>query len=380
MSVDSKYIFKEAQLDTTFAKENITEATDLINRSISFSILGIPTSGISIFVKKLTTLPLGYFVYVDAYALATHTQIEFFRVLLKELEGSYEDDDTVDILVQKCKQQVENLLEREEKIIFVFNRFDQLMDIFDKSFFDTLRCFQQLNEQKIVMIFALCRTIHELAGEYLAGKDIAFYSTIFYLKPYSENDLRQLLKLHGPEFDGSEVNLNKALKLSGGHFQLLQLIIRSGFFDNSLKDPFIKMSLKNIHDHLSYKQKKIVQQIAMNKAVTVEDEYLLNLAIIRPTENGYEFFTPLFGEYIKQNMSFKLPAKEGKLFKLLKSKVDEVVSKEEIFTHLWKQDDDRATDWALDALIYRMRKNPAFKNSGYQIESHKKVGYRLFKI
>src|SRR5688572_6293801 len=109
MISNSKYTFKEAQLDTTFAKENLTEATNLIKRSISFSILGIPTSGISIVVKKLATLPLGYFVYVDAYALATHTQLEFFRVLLKELEGRYEDDDTVETLTQKCKQQVEDL-------------------------------------------------------------------------------------------------------------------------------------------------------------------------------------------------------------------------------------------------------------------------------
>lgn len=38
-----------------------------------------------------------------------------------------------------------------------------------------------------------------------------------------------------------------------------------------------------------------------------------------------------------------------------------------------------ATDWALDALIYRLRNSTFMKSHGYIIESHKKVGYTLIQ-
>lgn len=46
---------------------------------------------------------------------------------------------------------------------------------------------------------------------------------------------------------------------------------------------------------------------------------------------------------------------------------------------VWKDDQGKATDWALNALIYRIRKNPGFASSGYVIENHKKEGFVLYK-
>ena len=63
-----------------------------------------------------------------------------------------------------------------------------------------------------------------------------------------------------------------------------------------------------------------------------------------------------------------------------------VVSKDEIFAQVWpeKSEDvtgksDLPTDWALDALIYRLRKHPFMKANNYIIESQKKVGYTLIQ-
>lgn len=90
----------------------------------------------------------------------------------------------------------------------------------------------------------------------------------------------------------------------------------------------------------------------------------------------FELFTPLLAEYIKTNFPIKLPVKESKLFKLLRKNIGNIVSKDEIFTSVWGETSE-ATDWALDALIYRLRKHPFIKAQGYIIESHKKVGYTL---
>lgn len=43
------------------------------------------------------------------------------------------------------------------------------------------------------------------------------------------------------------------------------------------------------------------------------------------------------------------------------------------------QKSGNATDWALDALVYRLRKHPFLKANGFIIESHKKVDYILIK-
>jgi len=75
----------------------------------------------------------------------------------------------------------------------------------------------------------------------------------------------------------------------------------------------------------------------------------------------------------------KLPAKEKALFSLLKKRLNMVVSKDQIFEHIWESDPESASDWALNALIYRLKKNPGFLASGYVIENHKKLGYSMLK-
>ncbi len=79
-------------------------------------------------------------------------------------------------------------------------------------------------------------------------------------------------------------------------------------------------------------------------------------------------------------MPTKLPVKEAKLFKLLRQNAGKVVSKDEIFSEVWPEGDNGATDWALDALIYRLRKHPFMQSHHYIIESHKKVGYTLIQV
>ena len=65
------------------------------------------------------------------------------------------------------------------------------------------------------------------------------------------------------------------------------------------------------------------------------------------------------------------------MFSVLKAHLNTVVSREEIFSSVWGVEDDNVTDWALDALVYRLRKNKVFQNSGFTIENHKKQGYSL---
>ena len=203
------------------------------------------------------------------------------------------------------------------------------------------------------------------------GFILNFFSEILYFKPYSEKDLRKLLTIEPPREVSDEI-----VKLSGGHNQLLQILRRSQKQQNLLLDQFVKLQLKGLIDYLDYSQRKQLQKIALGKKVEDIDEYLLGVGLIN---KDWKIFTPLLAEYIKQNVNVKLPVKEAKLFKLLRKSVGNVVSKDEIFAEVWPEEDG-ATDWALDALIYRLRKHPFITSHGYIIESHKKVGYTLIQI
>ena len=194
-----------------------------------------------------------------------------------------------------------------------------------------------------------------------------------YFKPYTKEDLKKLLKV-GPEQLPKPEELERLLDLSGGHNQLFRILLNSHKQQNLLLDQFVKVQLKGLVDYLDYQQRKTLQKIALGKKVEDIDDYLLGVGMV--THNTT--FTPLLSDYIKQNMPARLPPKEAKIFKILRNNLGRIVSKDEIFDSVWEEG-DKATDWALDALIYRLRKHSFITSHGYIIESHKKVGYSLIQ-
>ena len=160
------------------------------------------------------------------------------------------------------------------------------------------------------------------------------------------------------------------------------MLLKSARLSNPLQDQFIKMQLKELYEFVNNNQKKILQKIAFNKPIEEVDEYLLNIGLVIKDKDGYQLFTPLLEKFIQGNIPLRLPVKEARLFKKLKQHLGQVVSKEAIFNLLWpedSQDYDKASEWALNSLIYRLRKNPYFIQSGYVIENHKKEGFVLIK-
>ena len=143
-------------------------------------------------------------------------------------------------------------------------------------------------------------------------------------------------------------------------------------------DQFVKLQMKGLIDYLDYTQRKQIQKVALRQAqgkpISEIDDYLLGVGMI----NDNRLFSPLLAEYVRQNISVKLPPKEAKLFRLLRNSMGKIVDKEEIFNALWP--DGEGSNWALDALVYRLRKHPFIQNQGYIIESHKKVGYTLTAV
>jgi len=375
------YNFKEAKFGPNFAKDKMTEFKTLINRGLSFVTISMPGVGASYFLKYLATRDFAYFtakqevyfIHVDMYSLPALTQHEFFKLLLEELGGKPAKK-TDEQLLQDAKQILKDLLVKQPKIVLIFNRFDQLKSQFDENFLSRIQSLNAIDPDKIVLIFTSTKPLTEITPEALSGGNLNFYSENLYFKPYSTADLKEILEIDPGRLTTQE-NLDRLLKLSGGHNQLLHILLSSQK-EELLLDQFVKMQLKELMDYLSYSERKQVQKIALGKKVDDIDEYLLGIGMIIPEG---KLFTPLLEDYIKTNLPAKLPVKENTLFKLLKASLGEIVPKDEIFKEVWGEDDDSATDWALDALIYRLRKHPFMSSQGYIIESHKKVGYTLIQ-
>lgn len=371
------YNFKEVQLPAGFAAAKMSQIKQLINTSTSFTLLGLPGVGVSYVLRYLATTNLAHFVFVDSFALTTLSQAEYLALLLHELGGDPKHQ-TEQQIYEGCKEKLKLFSQKNNKIVIVFNRFDQLFTVPDQSselFMGNLRSLETVAPEKIIMIFTSNKPLYELCPKALLGANISFYSQLLYFGIYKNKDLIDLLGIT-TNIEFPNIKADKSLKLAGGHNQLLQILLTSESQD-PLQDHFVKLQLREIYDILNSSNKKIVQQIAQGKSPKMVDPYLFKLGIVRETAKGYELFSPLFARYINSCVPVKIPAKEGKLFKLLQKNLGQIVSKDEIFDYVWGDNPDVASDWALNALIYRLKKNPSFLASGYMIENHKKTGYSL---
>lgn len=369
MNTNSLYNFPEAKLEADFAKENMKNFRQLIDANLSFVVLSMPGVGASCFLKFLATQNFAQFIHVDLYSLPVLNQHEFYKLLLIELGGK-PGSKTDEELLSESKKAIQSLSQKRGKIVIIFSRFDQLKEQFTPAFLSNIQSFTTVSGSPVVEIFTSTRPLYEIAPDALTGGNLNFYSEELYFKPYSKDDLKKLLKVDPAKPVPASV-LNGLMDLSGGHNQLFRILLSSQK-EQLLLDRFVKMQMKELVDYLNYHQRKQLQKLALGKSVAELDEYLLGVGLVKDSR----IFTPLLAEYIKTNMPVKLPVKEAKLFRLLRKNLGNTVSKDEIFAEVWENSEE-ATDWALDALIYRLRKHPFMQSNGYIIESQKKVGYTL---
>ncbi|HEX7042870.1 MAG TPA: helix-turn-helix domain-containing protein [Patescibacteria group bacterium] len=370
------YNFKEKLLPLNFALEKIEDIRLLIDRSLSFTIVGLPSLGVSLFLKYLSLNTDKIVVYLDTYSISEPNKHGFYLLLGESLGANVTNNMSDQEILQQSKDAVSNLVKKHKKVLIIINRFELLEKEFTQQFLGSLRLLPHEFGNNVSYIFSLTLPFEEIAIESLGGGNLDLFTRYYYFKPYQNKDLIELLKIHNPELNPTPDQLKEALSLSGGHFQLFQLLLKTerGKID-PLRDPFIKFLLKQIYDNFSYEIRRQIQKIALGKKIDVDD-YLLRIGLVNEKD---EFFSKLFKIYVLSQISLKLPAKEAMLFGLLKNAKGKVVSKEKIFQEIWKNSDN-ASDWALDSLIYRLRRNPIFKRSGYVLESYKKQGYVLSKF
>lgn len=328
-------------------------------------------------MRFLACQDIAHFVYLDTLSLPTLTRKDFWTSLSKELGAKVKTNDEQE-LVRSCRDQIEVYLKSNQNLVFIFNRLDELDNEISRDFLTNLRTLRHLGVDRISIILVSHTPFEERFPEAISGSNLDMYTNYLYFKPYSRKDLEQLSNLFTPNFDAKR--FEQAFQLSGGHYQLLQLILKSNRSSAFLLDKPLLLSLKIIFESLSLPDRKVLQKIVYGKKTTVP-HYLLQTGLVLENQKGFELFSPLFAEYILSRVGMKLPAMEAKLFRFLKTRLGKVVTKDEIFSNLWSENDDGyGSDWALNAVVYRLRRNPTFQASGYILESHKKIGYSLIKM
>ena len=365
-------VYKEANLPTSFASTIHAQIRNWVEEGQSFSIIGMTASGVSPLLKFVASQEYAYFIHLDLYELETFTKESFIVLLWLKLTGERKKQ----ITFTECKDQIYRLLEKQERIVLIINKFDLLSHEFTQSFLGNFRTLCHGTDGKLSIIFSVTKPYIEYNEGAIAGSNMHIFSRYLYFRGYEINDLKALIRLHSPEFV-HENRLSQAIDLCGGHIQLLQLILRSEMPNNLQMDPYIKLLFKSILEPLTVEKRKIVQKIAHGKKTTV-DPFLIHIGMLREDET-LQLFSPLLQRYLTETTKHRLATKEKKLFRFLQSSKGKIVSKDELFEAVWEENYDNASDWALDSLIYRLRKHPALRDSGYEIINHKKQGYQLIK-
>lgn len=348
-------------------ENNIDQIKKYITSGQCVTVNGMPGVGISLFLKEVCGQNFAEFHYINVFGLSEMTADALLDEVANALGITAQDVNKLASIQKALKHNTFS-----KSVVFAFAGFDKLEKNVNKDLFDTLRAIRSIDRTNILFLFGICKRLETIIPEQVMDSEISMFSTKLYLKPYSKEDTKELLKKYGPFIPGSD----EKIELSGGHFQLLQLLLQTEYPNSPLSDQFIVLCLKNILSHLTTTQKRELIKIAQNKSVII-DPYLSNIGIV---SDKHEIFSPLLLEFLLKNSTTKIPSKEGILFRLLKSRSGKVVEKNEIFRIVWKDNSENATDWALDSLVYRLRKNDIFKKSGFEIESIKKIGYKLVKI
>ncbi len=356
--------FTEKNLSKNFCNSTLKKCLDLIRSSSSFNLVALPSVGISFFVRYLSSNPRFKFININTYELPEFTKDYFFEQFAKKTNERIRKEDYLD----QARSGLEKLAKKNEKIVIIINRIDRLAPLLDQSFFDNIRYLRDADRSKIVITFVSSTPILELSSGVISDSFSASTNQVFF-KPYSVDDMIAITRI-----DGTLAIKPKALDLCGGHHSLFQTLQRCQSLENPMSDPMVELVIKDIYQSLNAKRREQLLAIAMGKKTT-DTEFLYDIGLIYNENGDIKFFSDLLRIYLEHHGKLILPLKEKRLLALLKRYPGKIVKKQDILDYIWG--DEIASDWALNSLVYRLRKNPAFDSSRYSIKSVKKDGYIL---
>lgn len=357
--------YSDRHFSDNFCRSCIAACRQNIESATSFNLVAMSGVGVTFFVRALAQDKPGEFVFVNSYELHDFSKQALYEQLGQKLGLAGDEAKSLQAIHLALADRAAN----NERVVLVFNRLDRLSAELDQNFYDNLRYLRDSYRGKIVMIFVTSRPILELSAPNI--KDFfSLVNQVTYFGGYSPEDLSEIAQATG----GESVD-PRAIDLSGGHHALMLVLSRCQNLNNPLSDPMVELLIKDLYFGLDVKRRKQLDG-AVKRKNPVKDDFLNGVGFVKPVEPMT--FTPLLAEYILQQGKQHLPVKEKRLLRLLILHKGKLVTKEEIADYVWREANGVVSDWALNALIYRLRRHPTFDNQRYTIESRKKDGYILF--
>ncbi len=358
-------------------KNRKEEVARLLEHHQTLSIMGMPGSGISLLLKELSKSDLGYPVYVDIFGLPELTSEALFHALARALNVHLADSASSTEVLQSCLRKLEQLSATHGRIVIYFGGFDQLATALDGPMLQRLQSLARSCDGSVKLLFGLCVSLKKLIPDHLFDTGFRLFGNVYYLGSYSEDELKHYLSQYGSVGWENAEDIDYKLTQAGGHFQLLLVLLNNQQEISDGQTELVHLVFKNMYDFLLGPQRTILRNIALGNNRIHRDEYLVGIGMVNQKPTGYELFSPLYKDYLETMRNQRLPAKERRLFLLLKRNEGRVVSKEELKDRVWGG--EIVSDWALNALVYRLRRHPALLAKNYSIDNHKKLGYALHK-
>lgn len=364
---------KQQAFPHDFCPESTQACLKLIEASCSFTLRAMPGLGVSFFLKHLAKKPEYFWLPLNLYELPKPTPQLLIKYLAHTLgcpiPGKYES------LAHCIEGRIQELAKNHERIVLVFNRFDALEQATGMFMLNTLRSIRDINRKNIIFIFAASKSLaNRLSPQQMDSFNL--FSKEVFLKPFSSRDLSFLLTLDKSASLVTPQHVPRVIELSGGHHSLAQTLLRCQSLDNPLGDPMVRLQLDYLLSCLNPKEAQDLLRVTSSNN-TNKNDLLAHYGFVLKERSKTRMFTKLLEKHLKTKQVHALPPKEKALLDLLQYHAPNFVSKDEIIEKVWINTRDGGSEWALTALLYRLRKHPSFIASGNTISTLKKRGYAL---
>ncbi len=353
-----------------FCQALVKNCVKSITAGQSFNLVAMPGAGVTFLVRQLEQSSPDSYVSVNSFELHDFTKTALYNQLARKLGLEATSAEQVDL---QAIGETLKIRAGDHKTVLIFNRFDRLGEILDQGFYENLHFLRDISDGRLVFGLITAEPLAESSGPGMQEL-LGLADTTHYFTGYSPEQLREILTSSGVQPADIEP---AALELAGGHHALIQILLRCQNLANALADPLPELIVRDLYLGLSPKRRSNLHAIAAGRNVQV-DPFLQNIGYVVVRDGKPTVFSPLLAEYALREQRSHLPLRERRLLSLLKRNAGRLVTKQEILDTVWRETNGIASDWTLNALVYRLRRHPAFDSQRYRIESHKKQGYILY--
>jgi len=305
------------------------------------------------------------------------------------------------------KELIQNDLKKGINPIIIVNNAEELLQTYQTNLCNKIFEIYNLHKRFIQFLFIFYQEpsneIYELMTD--------FGVTNYFIAPLRKDPDIQITLVNEEQWNNYQLSKEvkeRIISLSGGYSAIARSLLSIYFDDKNnflklsdtdlIKNPIVSVWMYKIYNCLTEQSRQEIENFIINpKKFKINfSTFLIDSKIILK-KDSYQFFSPLFEIFIKKllnekktfsmknkeifysNINIKniLSAQELAVFRLLFSKKNKFVSRENIAKAMWGHCWEKVySNWAIDRLIYKLRKK-FFDQEKNMIETSKGKGVRL---